>query len=244
LAEDNLINQKVSQKILQAAGYEAHAVSNGKEAVEAVVGENYDLILMDIQMPEVDGFAATAQIRKLEDDKKDIPIIALTAHAMMGYREKCLQAGMNEYIAKPIIAKNMIDMIDKMLDVKNVQPVIEEVVTNLDKSLFDVDRLKKISGDDPEFEKDLLSSFIEDVEQKITLLDELLENKDFKNLTDLAHTIKGASYSVGAQRVGDEAFGIEISAKSEDLVSVGERIPNLRNALLETKEVVSGYLVT
>lgn len=245
LAEDNLINQKVSQKILQAAGYEAHAVSNGKEAVEAVVEENYDLILMDIQMPEVDGFAATAQIRKLEDDKKDIPIIALTAHAMMGYREKCLKAGMNEYIAKPIIAKNMIDMIDKMLDVKNVPPVIEEVVTNnMDKSLFDIERLKKISGDDPEFEKELLLSFIEDVEQKTALLDELLENKDFKNLTALAHTIKGASYSVGAQKVGDEAFGIEISAKSEDLVSVGERIPNLRNALLETKEVVSGYLVT
>lgn len=245
LAEDNLINQKVSQKILQAAGYQAYAVNNGKEAVEAVVEKNFDLVLMDIQMPEVDGFAATAQIRKLDNRKKDIPIIALTAHAMIGYREKCLKAGMNEYIAKPIIAKNMIEMIDNLLDIDNITVANEEIsLPVIDKSLFDIERLKKVSGDDTDFEKDLLASFIDDVEEKIAQLEEQLSNKEIKNLASLAHTIKGASYSVGAQKVGDEAFGIEISAKSEDFVSVEERLPQLRNALVETKEAVKSYLVS
>jgi signal transduction histidine kinase/CheY-like chemotaxis protein/HPt (histidine-containing phosphotransfer) domain-containing protein len=244
LAEDNLINQKVSQKILQAAGYQACAVNNGKEAVEAVVEKDYDLVLMDIQMPEVDGFAATAQIRKLDDRKKEIPIIALTAHAMMGYREKCLKAGMNEYISKPIIAKNMIEMIDSILDVKNAAVAEKTDTPAVSTSLFDFERLKKISADDHEFEKDLLSSFIEDVEKKIAQLDELQKKNEIKNIADLAHTIKGASYSVGAQKVGDEAFGIEISAKSEDSISIKERLPHLSNALKETKEVLSTYLVS
>ncbi|MFC2103576.1 response regulator, partial [Bacteroidota bacterium] len=233
------------QKILQAVGYQANAVNNGKEAVEAVIDNDYDLVLMDIQMPEVDGFAATAQIRKLENDKKDIPIIALTAHAMIGYREKCLQAGMNEYIPKPIIAKDMIEMIDKLLDIENADVVTDKTITTeVNNSLFNFDRLKIISGDDHEFEKDLLSSFVEDVEKKIAQLEELRKKNDIKNITDLAHTIKGASYSVGAQKVGDEAYGIEISAKSEDLISIEERIPHLCNALEETKQTLSVYLVT
>jgi PAS domain S-box-containing protein len=244
LAEDNLINQKVSLKILQASGYQASAVNNGGEAVKAVREGEYSLVLMDIQMPEVDGFSATAQIRNMDNDKKDIPIIALTAHALVGYRDKCLKAGMNEYISKPIIAQNMLDMIDKLLNMKNA-PIIEEpAVEEESNPLFDFERLKKVSTDDFDFEKDLVSSFVEDVEQKCERLEDHIVAKDLESIVNLAHTIKGASYSVGAQKVGDEAFGIEISAKSNDLMSVQERLSQLKIALEETKEVLSGYLVT
>jgi signal transduction histidine kinase/FixJ family two-component response regulator len=243
LAEDNLINQKVSLRILQASGFKASAVNDGAEAIKAVKEGDYDLVLMDIQMPQVDGFAATEQIRNFEDDKRDIPIIALTAHAMMGYREKCLKAGFNEYLSKPIATKDMFTMIDELLDIKNAPVPEEPTIQQTDNSLFDFERLKKVSADDFDFEKDLLSSYVEDVEKKCIQLEDFLAAKDLEGIIHLTHTIKGSSYSVGAQKVGDEAFGIEISAKSGDLLSVEERLLHLKHALEETKEVLITFLV-
>ena len=243
LAEDNLINQKVSLRILQASGYKASAVNNGAEAIKAVEEGDYDLVLMDIQMPEVDGFAATEQIRNFEDDKRDIPIVALTAHAMMGYREKCLKAGFNEFLSKPIATKDMFAVIDDLLHIKNAPVPEEQTNQQTDNSLFDFERLKKVSANDFDFEKDLLSSYVDDVEKKCTQLEDFLAAKDLEGIIHLAHTIKGASYSVGAQKVGDEAFGIEISAKSGDLQSVEDRLQHLINALEDTKEVLITFLV-
>jgi len=242
LVDDNLINQKVSLRILQASGYKASAVNDGAESIKAVEEKDYDLVLMDIQMPKMDGFAATEHIRNFENDNRDIPIIALTAHAMMGYREKCLNAGFNEYLSKPIVATDLLMMIDNLLDIINASLPEEETNLQTEILLFDFDRLKKVSADDFDFEKDLLSSFVEDVENKCIQLEDCLEAKDLEGILHLTHTIKGARYSVGAQKVGDEAFGIEISAKSSDLLSVDERIPQLRNALEETKEVLSTFL--
>jgi len=229
---------------LQASGYIASPVRNGKEALKAVKEGDFSLVLMDIQMPEVDGFSATTQIRSLDSNKKDIPIIALTAHALIGDREKCIKAGMNDYLSKPIIAKELLTMVDRLLNINDVpisEKPTEEQTENL---LFDFNRLKKVSADDFDFEKDLLSSYVEDVEVKCEQLDELVITKDFQQIIDLAHTIKGASYTVGAQKVGDEAFGIEISAKSNDMFSVRARLSQLKTALEETKEVLSGFLVT
>ncbi|MGF1608148.1 MAG: response regulator [Kiloniellales bacterium] len=102
VAEDNPVNQAVAVAILEAAGLRVDAVANGLEAVEAIRNRPYDLVLMDVQMPEMDGLAATRRIRALNSARSDIPIIAVTAHAMKGDKERCLQAGMNDYIAKPI----------------------------------------------------------------------------------------------------------------------------------------------
>jgi PAS domain S-box-containing protein len=243
LAEDNLINQKVLFRTLQASGYKASAVNNGVEAIKAIGEGDYDLVLMDIQMPKMDGFAATEQIRNFDDDNSDIPIIAITAHAMMGYREKCLKAGFNEYLSKPIVTKDMLTMVDKLLDIKNALVPEEQKNLQTENSLFDFERLKKVSENDFNFEKDLLSSFVEDVEKKCTQLEDCLAAKDLEGIIHLAHTIKGGSYSVGAQKVGDEAFGIEISAKSGDLQSVEDRLQHLINALEDTKEVLITFLV-
>ncbi|MFZ2324189.1 MAG: response regulator [Ignavibacteriaceae bacterium] len=237
LAEDNLINQKVVIRMLSSAGYQADAVMNGEQAVRVFGQKNYDLILMDVQMPEMDGFTATKKIREMEPPKNNVPIIAITAHALVGDREKCIEAGMNDYISKPVVAKEIVMLIDKLLklDQMNLEVPVEEKKGN---SSFDFDRLKQISLGDPVFEKDLLGDYIEDAKAKLQSLTEHLAEGNAKKIVGIAHTLKGSSYSVGATLVGDEALGIELSAKNNDLESVEERILKLSKSIKETRDII------
>ena len=108
LAEDNIVNQRVASRMLETDGYQVVVVGNGRDAIDAGLKSDFDLILMDVQMPEMDGFEATAAIRKAQSvTKRRVPIIAMTAHAMNGDRERCLAAGMDDYIAKPIRAAEL-----------------------------------------------------------------------------------------------------------------------------------------
>ena len=117
LVEDNLINQKLGLRILETNGYKADLAKNGLEALKAIKKENYDLILMDVQMPEMDGFQATRKIRKMEEKTGNhIPIIAMTAHAMKGDRERCLEAGMDHYVSKPIKPEELLRVIKKVME--------------------------------------------------------------------------------------------------------------------------------
>ncbi|MCS7315773.1 MAG: response regulator [Bryobacterales bacterium] len=115
LAEDNPINQKIALKMLEQAGYVAEAVNSGSEAVEAVKKAHYDLVLMDVQMPGMDGYEATARIRHLEGTHRHTPIVALTANAMEGDRERCLAAGMDDYLAKPVRRQDLYETIRRWL---------------------------------------------------------------------------------------------------------------------------------
>ena len=242
LAEDNLINQKVSIKILNRAGYNVTAVGNGAEVLEAVDKYKFDVILMDIQMPEVDGYAATEELRKLNNGYSKIPIIALTARALIGDREKCIEAGMNDYLTKPIVADNLIVKIDSLLKIDQYIPEPVTEVLHNKPVIFDYDRLKKVSLGDVEFEEELLTSFLENINNKVEKMTELIILKDMDKIMKLVHTIKGASYSVGAQQLGDEAFAIEISCKSDDFESVFDRMNKLRKAFSDTKTVLKNYL--
>lgn len=135
LAEDNPINQKLAVTLLRKGGYRVKKVDNGLQAVEAVKSGAYGLVLMDVQMPEMDGIEATKRIRELSDEKTHIPIIAMTAHAMRGDREKCLEAGMDDYISKPIQPEELFKILDKWTEIhsgdgeeRNVKPGNEKVI--------------------------------------------------------------------------------------------------------------------
>jgi CheY-like chemotaxis protein len=117
LAEDNKVNQLIAIKMLEKSGFHVDAVGNGNEAILALKSHPYDLVLMDCQMPELDGYEATQQIRLLSDLKiSKIPVIAMTANAMVGDREKCIAAGMTDYVTKPVKAKDLIQVIYQCLD--------------------------------------------------------------------------------------------------------------------------------
>ena len=243
LVEDNQVNQAVSLKMLSLSGYKTTAVNNGREAINAVKDGNFDAVLMDIQMPEVDGFTATSEIRKLDSPQKDIPIIALTAHALMGDKDKCLNAGMNDYISKPIIGQELINKIDNLLDIynnNNESHTAEASIKN--NEIFDYKRLENVSLGDSVFEKELLQSYLNDIEQKMERLVDLGSEQELDKVVELAHTIKGASYSVGAIKVGDEAYAIELSGKNKDAYNVNDRITKLGIAISKTKLELKKYL--
>ena len=242
LAEDNLINQKVALRILNFAGYPSAAVNNGIEAVEAVKDGDYKVVLMDVQMPEMDGFTATKTIRQLEGDKNKIPIIAITAHALMGDREKCLDAGMNDYVTKPIVSEQLLFAIDRCLNIEKPEIAHREITEELNDKLFDFDVLEKMSLGDKDFQKELLHSYLKDMNERSKKLNMLVKTNDLEKIVNEAHTIKGASYSVGAKKIGDEALGIELSGKQRDIENIVNRMGVLNKAIDDTKIIISNFL--
>ncbi len=245
LAEDNLINQKVILRTLKEAGYEYDAVGNGLEAYTCVKLNHYSLILMDVQMPEMDGLTATEKIRALGNSKKDIPIIAITAHALKGDKEKCLNSGMNDYISKPVNTDTLIRTLDEYLAIQpiaNYSDDNEDGNSNQQDTLFDFSHLQKMSLGDVSFQTDLILSYVEDVTDRFNKLEVYVAERNLTKIVKEAHTIKGASYSVGATKVGDEALGIEISGKHHDLDNAIIRLVKLNQAVEETKKLLKEYL--
>jgi HPt (histidine-containing phosphotransfer) domain-containing protein len=144
---------------------------------------------------------------------------------------------MNEYISKPVVANEIVQMIDNLLNISKIK-VTDLNQDGKDNNSFDFERLKQISLGDQSFEKDLLGDYILDAEAKLESIQTNLNQRNAAKIIDLAHTLKGSSYSVGATLVGDEALGIELSAKSNDLESVAERVNKLSKSIRDTREIL------
>lgn len=223
LVEDNPVNQKVAAHMLKKLGYSVDLAADGAEAIKTLERNSYDIVLMDIQMPNVDGFQATKIIRNPQSKVKnhDVPIIALTAHAMNGDRENCLAEGMDDYISKPIQPQALIDAINRQSKQLEEMPLREN-------SMFDeVALLKRL--DDEELCKELVEMFIEEAPVYIKDLKQYFENNNTSSLIRQAHSIKGASATIEALRIKDWALKIEMAGKNNDFDRIYLYIKNLES---------------
>ncbi len=247
LAEDNFINQKVCLRILSEAGFSVDAVVNGLEAIEAVKQNAYSLILMDVQMPECDGLTATKEIRQLGVEYANLPVIAITAHALKGDKEKCLKAGMDDYVSKPIVSENLISVIEKWLRIDNSDPKKakekEQEQENKVIAIFDFSHLDKMSLGDEDFQKDLIITYLDDTSKRIDKLSSYLQSKDMEKFGVETHTIKGASLSIGAALVGRNALIAEMAGKQNNFSALPGNIIQLKTAFEKTRVMLTEHFV-
>ncbi len=213
VAEDNPVNRKVALLLLEKLGCRAHAVSNGAEAVAAVQRAHYDLVLMDCQMPELDGYAATTRIRALEGLHRRMPIVAMTANALAGDRERCLAAGMDDYIAKPVREIDLAAVLSRWL---KPAAVSHGVPHGIDRAVVE-DLHQLTPPGEPSVVGAILLAFAQDAPAQLAALRAAIAAKDAGTLRTGAHSLKGSSGAVGARRLSALCTHLETLARSGDL---------------------------
>lgn len=220
IAEDNLINQKVVLVILSKLGFQAEAVENGQLVLEKLKTEHYDLVFMDCQMPVLDGYKTTEMIRDPKTDvlSHHIPIIAMTANALKGDRERCLESGMDEYLSKPVNPEEIIEVINKTLYPLESKKFTKQAVDRtINQTVFDRNSLlDRLLGDD-DLVDTILEQFLGDIPKQLNSLNNALLNEDFSAINLIGHTIKGASANVGAFALQDAAFMVEKAGDNSDI---------------------------
>ena len=241
LVEDNVTNQEVASGMLQRLGWRADVAADGMQAVQALEAQPYDLVLMDVQMPVMDGYEATRLIRDPNSGvlNHNIPIIATTAHAMAGDAEKCLAAGMSDYISKPIDPKILDQVLEKWLTRKvhdvpeqaSVEPARAEREPPLkppSKSLvFNREVFLERMMDDEEFAREVAAGFAKELPALLSDLKEEIARGDLESVWKQAHKIKGSAANVGGEALRDVAAEVEKAGKAGDLAAVTHWIPEL-----------------
>lgn len=236
LAEDNRINQKVAAEIFKTIDIHIDIADNGRQAVEAVLSGHYDLVFMDIQMPEMDGYEATRLIRKKLGEKR-LPIIAMTAHSMQGDREKCLIAGMDDYVSKPIDRKELFAVLRRNMP-KCIQPqppnhaTAGRTATLLSKSTeggIDIAEAIKRLGISKTLFKELLDDYLVEFDDFAGKLAEMNKQKDFAAIKAEAHSLKGAAGNISADGLRQAAESLETAAKNKDPNQIDESLGVIAN---------------
>jgi len=248
LAEDNFTNQQVAMGILKKLGLRADAVADGREALEALHAIPYDLVLMDVQMPEMDGLEATRQIRNPQSASlnRNIPVIAMTAHAMAGDREKCLKAGMNGYVSKPIDPLALANELEKWIG-KDTPGTEQTAVSSEEEKtpdetdevgafqIFDRAALLKRLMDDEGLAETIVAGFLDDMPKQMAALRSFVENGQAEEAGGQAHKIKGAAGNVTALTFQETAYDMERAGKAGDMASLQRLLPELEQRFLQLK---------
>lgn len=235
LFEDNPLNQKLAKMVLKGFGFESDIAENGKIGVEMLAINSYDIILMDLQMPEMDGYQATDYIRN--QLKLTIPIMAMTAHSLLGEKEKCLGMGMNDYITKPFKQDELLTKIRDLV-IKN-NPEIK--IAN--EGLINLEYLKELCEGDIVFEKELIDLFKIQVPGDFELLVDGVNKKDFNRIQNLSHKLRSSVTIVGLKSTSELFAKIEANARNEqEITSIQSDMESLSlqlNQAYEELEILS-----
>ncbi len=249
LAEDNITNQQVALGLLKKLGLRADAVANGAEVLEALERIPYNLVLMDVQMPEMDGLEATRRIRNsvFSANNGKIPIVAMTAHAMQGDEERCLSAGMNDYVSKPVAPQALARVLQKWLNVEassaSIQKaVVTERTVHHEHCIWDLAGLMERVMDDQELAIQVLEGFSEDIFQRIQALEAFLTAEDCVGAERQVHSINGASSIVGGKALRAVALEIEKAARASLLAEARQKVPELISQFDLLKEAIEAQL--
>jgi len=246
VAEDNSINQVVALGFLKKLGLHADAVADGAEAIKALESIPYDLVLMDVQMPVMDGIEATRQIRSPASSVLNhwIPIIALTAHALRGDRERFLEAGMNDFLSKPMTVLTLLDVLKCWLPGEEERRMPQQGKTphfTLPSSapvVFDRAGMLNRLMNDENLAQQLMGVFLEDMPRQIGLLRRYLDESDSTLVERQTRSVKGAAACIGAEALRTLAFEMEKAAEAGDLDSVAARMPELDLQFLQLEEAM------
>jgi two-component system, sensor histidine kinase and response regulator len=246
VAEDNAVNQKVAVRMLERLGYRADVAANGLEAIEALSRIPYAAVLMDVQMPEMDGYEATAKIRRREGDSRHTPIIAMTANAMQGDREKALEAGMDDYIPKPVNPDKLKAVLERWalkLEKAIVLEAGDSSATMEDQQENAVDRnvladIRELQGEgEPDMLAEMIELFLVDVPPRLVALKEAAEAGDTHSVELISHALKGSTASMGAVRMEALCTELEQMGRSEDLSAALGQISLLEEEFRQVRKV-------
>ena len=241
LAEDGLANQKLMVGLLERMGFAVHIANNGREAVELFSREPFDLVLMDVQMPEMDGLEASTLIRKFESktDRTSVPIIAITAHASQADRKKCLDAGMDDFLSKPLRKHELLTTIKKYCDVNLPEPENQPESSPSEWSLKSA--LEAVDGD-----KDLLiiviNAFLGECDDLLQQMNKAIESNELPILRRAAHTIKGATRIFDSKNVFELSRQIEHAAAENQKVDYANLGLQLQKQLDQLKAELKQYV--
>jgi CheY-like chemotaxis protein/HPt (histidine-containing phosphotransfer) domain-containing protein len=234
VAEDNAVNRKLASSILQRAGHHAILVTNGREAVTAFEREQFDVVLMDVQMPVMGGFEATRLIRGLESGSgKRTPIIAVTAHAMKGDREACYAAGMDGFAPKPIQSAKLLEMLERLGSESPLREPCRDVEpgnAEIDAALDEIGLLKLVGGN-RQLVGELAEMFLEDLEPRVMEITAAVSEGNADRLRSGAHLLCGSAGSMKAGVVAAAAGVLERMGRSGELAGVQYALGELNIAI-------------
>jgi two-component system sensor histidine kinase/response regulator len=251
LAEDNVVNQRVATGILEKRGHTVVIANNGREAVQAIATQRFDLVLMDVQMPDMDGLEATAEIRKKEQGTAwHTPIIAMTAHAMKGDRERCLDAGMDAYLPKPVQPKELLATIQSLTahskplhaeaektpvesrQLGNGSASLRSAVPSLTAAerseACDLAGLLVRVENDMDLLHEMIDLFLDNAPLLLAEIEHAITRRDCQALERAAHALKGAAQSMGGVPAAKAAFGLEEMGRANNLDSVDQPLTNIK----------------
>jgi PAS domain S-box-containing protein len=236
LAEDNAMNQKVALRLLEQLGYRADVATNGREAIEALERRPYDVVLMDVQMPELDGLDATRQICERWPEERRPHIIAMTANALPEDREACFAAGMNDYVAKPIRAEELVAALKRAKPLANGNGPSEPVeFVSLDDGALK--NLRDLGGD--EFLGEVIDAFLADTPELIATLRSSLDGRNAEELRRAAHTLKSNGATLGAEEFAELCRTLEQRAKAGELDGAAELVDRIEQEYGPLEEALS-----
>jgi two-component system, sensor histidine kinase and response regulator len=238
VAEDQRSNRTLVSRILEKRGHTALCVANGKEALAAIESQPFDAVLMDVQMPVMDGFAATRAIRRRQKRSgAHLPVIAMTAHAMKGDRERCLKAGMDAYVGKPIRADELLHTLEQ-----SVAPASEpNAPASAEVALFDEAELLARTGGDRKLLRKLVELVSADSRETLAKLRNAVEQKDSKTLFTAAHALKGGLATLAARRASETAFQLEKKGRAAELSGASALLTTLEKETAQALRALRKY---